>query len=129
MQAISCEPEIMFLDGEFYYYRQDNYNSLTKVVTLDKYLNRIHVYKKWFDCYFEGKKEYKNNILRKISWDIGGLVNIYDSIPQKDERSIARKELKKCAYIFGYNGFKNSLLYKLYIRHTALKIISKLNDR
>lgn len=51
LQCIARTSSIKFCSHEFYYYRQDHQESLTKNISGVMLLERLNIYKKWFDFY------------------------------------------------------------------------------
>lgn len=129
LQAISKNPRIEFAEHEFYFYRQDNQSAMTKSISGSMELDRLSIYKKWFD-YYSGKKlnEFDcKNIQNKIAKEMLTQVHIYRNIPYDDQqRKDVKKYLFKNRYLFELNGKKGSLFYVFYIKYPSKKIKEKI---
>jgi len=131
LNAVSKNPRIAFAGHEFYFYRQDNASAMTKNISGKMELDRLSIYKKWFD-YYKGKYigEFDcENICRKIA--DGLLVQIYvcKNIHKKDPlKKEVKKYLIKNRYLYSPNGIKGSLFYAYYIDYPIEKLKRKLAD-
>lgn len=129
LNAISKKPEIAFAGHEFYFYRQDNQNAMTKSISGSMELDRLSIYKKWFD-YYEGKAIGKfdcKNIQNKIAREMLVQIHVYRNIgcgdPQKKD---VKKYLSKNRYLYSPNGVRGSFVFAFYIDYPMKKIKEKL---
>lgn len=126
-KAISRNPRIEFAYDEFYYYRQDNAGAMTKNLTMNMELDRLSVYKKWFD-YFQDKTLDgfdASNIQKRISRDLIDQVFLVSQMDKKSRR-IINKFLRHNRYLFNPNGLYGSFGVICYIRIPLRRIKTKL---
>lgn len=57
LNSISKVKSICFFEHEFYYYRQDNSNAMTKNMTAGMLQSRLEIYKKWYDYFHSSVNE------------------------------------------------------------------------
>lgn len=126
-KAISKNPRIEFSYDEFYYYRQDNSGAMTKNLTMDMELDRLSVYKKWFD-YFQDKMVGDfdaSNIQKRISRDLVDQLFLVSKMDKNSRKNII-KYLKHNMYLFDPNGFYGSLGVVYYFRIPLRRLKTKL---
>ena len=121
LHAISYDPHIIFAYHEFYYYRQDNLNAMTKNMTGAMGLDRICIYKKWIDYYFEHNIDKFDGklICKKLARDL--CVQwwaVYRAIPKRDkDKKRVRRFFYDNRYLFTENGEGAYFIYENYIKH------------
>lgn len=127
--AISYDPQIVFENHEFYYYRQDNMTSITKNISGKTELERLSVYKKWFD-YYNGKYigDFNcQNILDKIADELLIQIHVCKNISVDDPlKKSVRKYLYHNRYMYKPNGIKGYWEYAYYIGYPLNKFKNKL---
>ena len=120
LAAISKGPKIAFAYHEFYFYRQDNSNAMTKNITPEMLIDRLSIYDKWFQ-YFNGKRlgEFDcSGIQSKLSEDACVQLVLYYEM-KKEERKKVRSFLREHKNLFYYHRgrlvfLKGRLWYALY---------------
>lgn len=104
LAAISKNPSISFAYHEFYFYRQDNSNAMTKNITPEMLLDRLSIYNKWFQ-YFNGKKlgEFDCSEIRsKLSEDACVQLILYYKMKKEDRKKL-KSFLRKNKKLFSYH--------------------------
>lgn len=129
LHAIAQNPNISFAGHEFYFYRQDNQGAMTKSISGSMELDRLSIYKKWFD-YYEGRtidqfncKKIQNKIAKEMLVQIHVYRNISANDPQKKD---VKKYLIKNRYLYSPNGIKGSFLFAFYLGDPMNKLKEKL---
>lgn len=125
LAAVSKEPNIVFAYHEFYFYRQDNSNAMTKNITPEMLLDRLRIYEKWFQ-YFNGKKlgEFDCSEIRsKLSEDACVQLILYYDMKKEDRKKV-RSFLKKHKSLFYYQRgrlvfLKGRIWYVFYLLKKA----------
>lgn len=129
LQAISKNPQIEFAGNEFYFYRQDNQSAMTKSISGSMELDRLSIYKKWFD-YYSGKmlNDFEcKGIQNKIAKEMLTQIHIYRNIPKNDpQKRNVKKYFRKNRYIFAPNGRRGSFFYCYYILYPINRMKGKI---
>ncbi len=126
MQVISKYPKIEFSDHEFYFYRQDNRESITNNISADLELERLEIYKKWYDFFqdkFIGDFDAKH-IQRKLACDLRGEVYICRNLDKEGQKE-PKIFLWKNRYLLSLNGFVNSFFFIYFVKY-PLRRLKKL---
>ncbi len=94
LNAISKNPKTEFTYYEFYFYRRDNMNSMTRNLTGEMLLDRLSIYVKWFH-YYMGKTigDFSgSNVQAKLSQDICNQLYVFYSLKAryKEKKNIWR---------------------------------------
>lgn len=129
LNAIAKNPSISFAGHEFYFYRQDNQGAMTKSISGFMELDRLSIYKKWFD-YYEGKtigqfncKKIQNKIAREMLIQL----HVYRNIPTNDpQKKAVKKYLSNNRYLYSPNGMKGSYFFAFYIDYPMNRFREKL---
>lgn len=111
LAAVAKDPKISFAYHEFYFYRQDNGNAMTKNITQEMLLDRLSIYDKWFQ-YFHEKRlgEFDcSKIQSKLSEDACVQLIIYYEM-KKEERKKIRDFLREHKDLFSYHRGKSVFL-------------------
>ena len=129
LNAISKNPKIAFAGHEFYFYRQDNASAMTKNISGKMELDRLSIYKKWFD-YYRGKYigEFDcEKICSKIADALLVQIHVCKNISKTD---LLKKEVKRYLYqnryLYEPNGPKGSFFYAYYIDYPIGNLKRKL---
>lgn len=128
-KSISYDPQIVFANHEFYFYRQDNSAAMTKNISGKMELDRLSIYKNWFD-YYKGKNLGDFDcqaILDKIADELLIQIHVCKNIPARDPmKKTVRKYLSRNRYLYRPNGIKGSFVYAYYIKYPYTKIKNSL---
>ncbi len=123
MSSIAMKPSIQFADHEYYFYRRNNSNSLTQNMTHEYLMQRLDIFKKWYD-YYEGKTigEFTTVYIQKrISWCILAEIYTWRNMDEKS-KNLFKKFYTNNAYLFSKNGVRGSFIYNYYIRPILNKL-------
>lgn len=124
MHSISQVRSICFFDHEFYYYRQDNCNAMTKNMTAGMLKSRLEIHKKWYD-YFNSKVNelpyakdicdiLRNSFITNIDF-----IRFYHS----SDKNCLKKFIRDNDYIwiYGRNTINNYYLQYYFLRPVSQK--------
>lgn len=118
LRAISKEPKISLAYHEFYFYRQDNINAMTKNITGEMLLSRLSIYKKWIEFYEKKKIGSFDciNIQRKLAADLVSQMKSCFELKKEDHRrGEAFDFFKENKHLFQYNGWSQSYFVNYYV--------------
>lgn len=127
LQAISKKPNINFAYYEFYFYRQDNLSAMTKNITAQMELDRISIYKKWFDFFgaHTSSYDYSDAVQKKLANDLRAQIYVSKNIEPGSEKLICF--FRKNRYILRKNGLSGTFFYAYYVEE-ILGILIKLKN-
>lgn len=130
-QAFCASPQIAFSSNSFYYYRQDNPSSMTNNLTATMEIDRLRIFKKWYDYYRENKQDSFDSemILEKISNDLCAQIYISKGLRWKERKKVFSYFVKN-RYLFSKNNFKGSFWYVYFIAEPVnriFKIVKNMN--
>lgn len=132
--AIYNNPWIEFANHEFYFYRQDNQSAMTKCLTAEMELDRLSIYKKWYDFYDKKKigDFYTEVVQLKIAHDLKAQVYLCIEMKDKTQKIKVKRFFQNNKYLFSKNGKKGSFDYIYYIEYPVGKLkgfIKKMVER
>lgn len=128
LNAISKAPEINFAYHEFYFYRQDNSSAMTKKMSIGMELDRLSIYKKWYDFFsnryvrdFSGE-----NIQRKIAADLCCQVILCKFMEKEDKKFVLKYFFKRNRYLLEKNSFSKRFYFQYYVVGNAVLLRRKI---
>ena len=117
LQCIAKVNSVKFCNHEFYYYRQDHQESLTKNISGTMLLERLHIYKKWFDFYASKRigqfdcKKIQSWIAKDMPYNIEHMCGLKNDI----NKSCIKNFLIKNGYIWCPVSCTQIYFYVIYI--------------